>query len=121
MKIELEFTEQEIVLLATGIYSDFSYEQPYRFEVLHVRGGTLVENNNHDQAIRKFVSEYDGEASLSFVGDQFLTAKIYADWWTKKLNRKCNILWDTNECEYAVWVPLSLDEVAGYDPLATEH
>mgnify|MGYP007032703775 FL=1 len=113
MKIQLEFTEEQIVLLTTGIYTDFSSEQPHRFEVLHVRGGTLEENNQHDQAIRKFVNEHDGEASLSFVGDQFLTAKIYAAYWTEKLNKKCNILWDTNECEYAVWVPLSLDEVAG--------
>ena len=112
MKIELEFTQAEIDPLANSHYSDFSSEQPHRFEVFGIRDGNLQENNLHDQAIRKFVSEHDGEASLSFVGDQFLTAKIYADWWTKKLGKKCYIIFDTVGVEYAVWVPLSLDEIA---------
>ena len=112
MKIELEFTQAEIDRLANSHYSDFSSEQPHRFEVFGIRDGNLKENNLHDQAIRKFVSEHDGEASLSFVGDQFLIAKIYADWWTKKLGKKCHIIWDTVGIEYAVWVPKSLYELA---------
>ena len=112
MKIELEFTEQEIDLLAHTYCPDFSFEQPHRFEVPGVRDGNLRENNLHDQAIQKFVSEHDGEAALSFVGDQFLVAKIYADWWTQKLGQKCHILWDTHEIEYAVWVPKSYEELA---------
>ena len=112
MKIELEFTEQEIDQLTTCRSHDFSSEQPHRFEVFGIRDGNLKENNLHDQAIRKFVSEHDGEASLSFVGDQFLIAKIYADWWTQKLGKKCHIIWDTVGIEYAVWVPKSLYELA---------
>ena len=112
MKIELEFTQAEIDRLANSHYSDFSSEQPHRFEVFGIRDGNLKENNLHDQAIRKFVSEHDGEASLSFVGDQFLIAKIYADWWTQKLGKKCHILWDTHSEEWAVWVPESYEELA---------
>ena len=112
MKIELDFTKPEIDLLANTLIADFASEQPYRFEVPTVQFGNLSEDNPHDQTIQKFVSEHDGEATLSFVGDQFLVAKIYADWWTKKLGKKCHIIWDTVGIEYAVWVPKSLYELA---------
>ena len=112
MKIELEFTEQEIDLLVNTLCPDFASEQPHRFEVPTVQDGNLSEDNLHDQTIQKFVSEHDGEAALAFVGDQFLVAKIYADWWTKKLGKKCHIIWDTVGIEYAVWVPKSLYELA---------
>jgi hypothetical protein len=112
MKIELEFTEQEIDLLSHTHCPDFSAEQPHRFEAFGVKDGTLREDNLHDQAIQKFVSEHDGEASLSFVGKEFLVAKIYADYWTQKLGKKCHILWDTHEIEYAVWVPQSYKGLA---------
>jgi len=112
MKIELEFTKQEIDLLSHSYGPDFSAQQPHRFEAFGVKGGTLHEDNLHDQTIQKFVSEHDGEAALSFVGDQFLVAKIYADWWTQKLGKKCHILWDTHSEEWAVWVPESYEELA---------
>ncbi len=112
MKIELEFTKPEIDLLANTLIADFASEQPYRFEVPTVQDGNLREDNLHDETIQKFVSEHDGEATLSFVGDQFLVAKIYADWWTQKLGKKCHILWDTHSSEWAVWVPESYKELA---------
>ena len=112
MKIELEFTEQEIDLLANTLCPDFASEQPHRFEVPTVQDGNLSEDNLHDQTIQKFVSEHEGKAALSFVGDQFLVAKIYADWWTQKLGKKCHILWDTHSEEWAVWVPESYEELA---------
>ena len=112
MKIELEFTEQEIDLLVNTLCPDFASEQPHRFEVPTVQDGNLSEDNLHDQTIQKFVGEHDGEAALSFVGDQFLVAKIYADCWTQKLGKKCHILWDTHSEEWAVWVPEFYEELA---------
>ena len=110
MKIELEFTESEIEYISNGRYPDFLSEQIHRFEVIGVSDGSLKPDNLHFQAIDKFLSEHDGQASLCFVGDQFLAAKIYADWWSEKLSKKCHLLWDTVDEEFVVWVPKSFED-----------
>ena len=110
MKIELEFTEKDIDYLTHTHCSCFLSEHGDHFEVLS-NDVVFSGNDPHGDFTRSFLNDYDGYGTLAWIDGKYLEAKIYADWWTKKLGKQCHILWELeNEEEdggFVVWLPKS--------------
>ena len=112
MKIELEFSETEIGYLTNTIHQCFLSEYWFHFEVLS--DDLVYEGDDpHGEFIKSFLNDYDGRGSLHWIDGKYFEAKIFADWWTKKLGKQCHILWDFRDesgagGEFVVWVPKPL-------------
>ena len=104
MRVALNFNNKEIHRLANTWFQSFIHEQPDRFE--------SVKADIDD------VRDIDPEGSglLAWIeGESYLPAKIYAEWWQKKLGAKTYILWDQSD-EYlgwVVWLPMGINKFKG--------
>ena len=104
MRVALDFNNREIHRLANTWAQSFIHEQPSRFESVKP---DIDEVTSIDP---------EGSGLLAWIeGRSYLPAKIYAEWWQKKLGAKTYILWDTSESYHGwvVWLPMGIDKFRG--------